>query len=94
MNQERLLSDLAALSPVKWQSGRLRHSENGSDPVDWIPVATEGRCFTSPLPGYDETNIMFPRAGTTLKPEQLRETDKNPAAVHCITSKGTTQCPN
>ncbi len=55
-------------------------------------VDQNGNRATPPAPGYDETNIMSSRPGTTLKPEQLQEANQNPTTKHCTTANGQTTC--
>lgn len=45
-----------------------------------------------PTPGFDRTNIMTDRSGTTLKPSQLTEPSRNPTTRNCSDSSGSIVC--
>jgi hypothetical protein len=49
-----------------------------------------GNRTSSPSPGYDDTNIMTSRSGTTLKPNQIDETRRNPTTKQCTVNDKTT----
>jgi hypothetical protein len=55
-------------------------------------IDKDGNRSTPPSAGYDETNIMSSRPGTTLKAAQLQEANRNASTKHCTTSDGKTTC--
>lgn len=51
-----------------------------------------GNRTSTPSPGYNATNIMRDRSGTTLKPEQFREAAQNPTTHSChVTERNSCQ---
>jgi uncharacterized protein RhaS with RHS repeats len=60
------------------------HDDPASTPTNRLPGIIN--------PGFDHTNIMADRAGTTLKPSQLAEPDHNPTTHHCSDSSGSIVC--
>lgn len=51
-----------------------------------------GNRTSTPAKGYDNSNIMTSRGGTNLKPEQLKEAQKNKSTKKCTTENGKTVC--
>jgi RHS repeat-associated protein len=56
------------------------------------PKDKDGNRTSTPTPGYDDKNIMTARAGTQLKPEQLKEAHDNKTTKQCTTEDGKTVC--
>jgi hypothetical protein len=52
----------------------------------------KGQRTSVPKKGYDNSNIMAARGGTKLKPEQIKEAEKNRSTKHCTTENGKTKC--
>lgn len=94
------------VNALGWNKGHInsRNSgENDAGPNEGLHFAGDtdryeeqvnagGNRLTLPSPGYDETNIMSSRAGTTLKPEQLDEVNKNDTTKHCRSVAGVLIC--
>ncbi|MGI8835346.1 MAG: PA14 domain-containing protein [Pyrinomonadaceae bacterium] len=51
-----------------------------------------GQRTSTPKKGYDNSNIMTSRGGTSLKPEQIKEAQKNGSTKKCTTENGKTVC--
>jgi hypothetical protein len=56
------------------------------------PPDKDGHRTSTPTPGYDNSNIMTARSGTTLKPEQIQEAQNNKTTKQCTTENGKTVC--
>jgi RHS repeat-associated protein len=52
----------------------------------------KGNRIITVKPGYDSSNIMVSRTGTNIKPEQLREAQKNKTTRQCTRDKEETVC--
>jgi RHS repeat-associated protein len=56
------------------------------------PRDANGNRTSTPTTGYDNSNIMTSRSGTSLKPEQIQEAKVNKTTKQCTTDSGKTVC--
>jgi RHS repeat-associated protein len=56
------------------------------------PPDANGNRTSTPTTGYDNSNIMTSRSGTSLKPEQIQEAKVNKTTKQCTTDNGKTVC--